>query len=168
MAIGKTEAPISPLDGEPGSLPLQKMPKIHQNVEHLLLELAQGFFDLDKHIPGLEMLQIIDDIRVCAQLSQQMGTQTIVDSSDQHRLFLRLQAIFCRLLSLPRSSEIQECCRIALIVWLFEINCILWCAALVQKILACIESGGFTYRNCWTMVPFSAHVLDDWSWCDDS
>lgn len=121
MAIGKTEAPISPLDGEPGSLPLQKMPKIHQNVENLLLELAQGFFDLDEHIPGLEMLQIIDDIRVCAQLSQQMGTQTIVDPSDQHWLFLRLRAIFCRLLSLPTSSEIQECCRIAFTVWLLEI-----------------------------------------------
>ncbi|CAD6590068.1 MAG: hypothetical protein ASARMPRED_004544 [Alectoria sarmentosa] len=122
VAIGKFEAPIFPLDWDPGSLPAQKMLKIQVEVEPLLSELTQGFFDLDKHILGTEMLQLIDNIRVCAQVSQQMGTQEMTDPSDQHWLFLRHQAIFCRLLSLPTSSKTQECCRVALIMWLLKIT----------------------------------------------
>ncbi|MCJ1449813.1 hypothetical protein MMC28_000141 [Mycoblastus sanguinarius] len=122
VAIGKFEAPIFPPDWEPGSLPAQKMLKIQIEVEPLLSELAQGFFDLDKHILGPEMLQVLDDIRVCAQVSQQIGTQESTDPSDQRWLFLRHQAIFCRLLSLPTSSKTQECCRVALIVWLLKIT----------------------------------------------
>lgn len=122
VAIGKSEAPIFPLDWEPGSLSAQKMLKIQTEVEPLLSNLAQGFFDLEKHILDPEMLQIIDDIRVCAQASQQIGSQETKDPSDQHWLFLRHQAIFYRLLSLSTRTEIQGCCRIALIVWLLKIT----------------------------------------------
>ena len=122
VAIGKFEAPIFPLDWEPGSLPAPKMLKIQIESEALLSELTQGFFDLDKHLLGPEMLQVIDDVRICAQVSQQIGNQTITDQSDQQWLFLRHQAIICRLLSLSTSSETQECCRIALIVWLLKIT----------------------------------------------
>ena len=120
VAIGRFEAPVFPLDWEPGSLPAQKMPKTQTMGETSLLELAQGFFDLDKDISSPSMLQVIDDIRVFAQILQQWGTQQILDPSDQHWSFLRLQAIFRRLLSLPTASEIQKCCRIALIIWLLK------------------------------------------------
>lgn len=122
VAIGKFGAPIFPLDWEPASLPAQKMLKIQAEVEPLLSELAQGFFDLDKHLLGPELLQIIDDIRVCAQVSQQVETQGVTDPSNQQWLFLRHQAIICRLLSLSPSSEVQECCRVALLVWLLKIT----------------------------------------------
>ena len=122
VAIGKFGVPIFPLDWEPGSLPAQKMLQIQTEVEPLLSELAQGFFNLDKQLLGPELLQTIDDILVCAQVSQQMETQEITDASDQHWLFLRHQAIICRLLSISPSSEIQECCRVALIVWLLKIT----------------------------------------------
>lgn len=122
VATGKSEAPIFTLDWEPGSLPAQKMLKIQTEVEPLLSDLAQGFFDLEKHILGPGMLQVIDDIHVCAQASQHFGTQETIDPFDQHWLFLRHQAIFCRLLSIPTRTEIQECCRIALIVWLLKIT----------------------------------------------
>ena len=122
VAVGKFETPIFPLDWEPGVLPAQKMLKIQLEVEPMLSELAQGFFDLDKHLLGSEMLQIIDDIRVCAQVSEQMRTQEITEPSKQQWLFLRHQAIFCRLLSTTFSNEIQECCRVALIVWLLKIT----------------------------------------------
>lgn len=122
VAIGKFEAPIFPLDWEPGPLPAQKMLNIQNEVEPLLSELAQGFFGLDKHLLGPELLQIIGDIRVCAQVSQQMESQEITDPSDQHWIFLRHQAITCRLLALSTSSETQECCRVALIVWLLKIT----------------------------------------------
>ena len=122
VAIGKFGVPIFPLDWEPGSLPAQKMLQIQTEVEPLLSELAQGFFNLDKQLLGPELLQTIDDILVCAQVSQQMETQEVTDASDQHWLFLRHQAIICRLLSVSPSSEIQECCRVALIVWLLKIT----------------------------------------------
>ncbi len=122
VAIGKFEAPIFPLDWEPGSLPEQKMLRIQIEVEPLLSDLAQGFWCLDKHILGPKMLQVIDDIRVCAQVSQHMETQGKTDPCDQRWLFLRHQSIFCRLLSLHTSSETQECCRVALIVWLLKIT----------------------------------------------
>ena len=122
VAIGRFEAPIYPLDWEPGSLPAQKMAKAQTMGENSLLELAQGFFDLDKDILGPSMLQIIDDICVCAQVLQQLGTQQALDPFHQHWSFLRHQAIFRRLLSLPTVSEIQNCCRIALIIWLLKIT----------------------------------------------
>ena len=122
VAVGKFETPILPLDWEPGVLPAQKMLKIQLEVEPLLSELAQGFFDLDKHLLGSEMLQIINDIRVCAQVSEQIRVHETTEPSEQHWLFLRHQAMFCRLLSIPTKSEIQGCCRVALIVWLLKIT----------------------------------------------
>lgn len=122
VAIGKFEGPIFPLNWEPESLPPQKMIKTQAEVEPLLSQLAQGFFDLDKHLLGPQLLQIVDDIRVCAQVSQQMEIQGITGLSNQRWLFLRHQAITCRLLSLSPSSVIQECCRVALIVWLLKIT----------------------------------------------
>lgn len=122
VAIGKFEPPLFSLDWEPEALPAQKMLKVQIEAAPFLSELAQGFFDLDKHILGPQMLHIIDDIRSCAQVSQEMEIQEITVSSDQQWLFLRHQANFCRLLSLATSSETQECCRIALIVWLLKIT----------------------------------------------
>ena len=122
VAIGKFEPPIFPLDWELEAQPAQKMLKVSIEAAPFLSELAQGFFDLDNHILGPEMLQIIDNIRICAQLSQQMDTQEITVSSDQRWLFVRHHANFCRLLSLPTSSKTQECCRFALIVWLLKIT----------------------------------------------
>ena len=122
VAIGKSEAPIFPLDWDPGSLPAQNMLRIQGEAAPLLSELAQGFFSLGERVLGPEMLQVIDDIRVCVQVSQHMEAQEISDPSDQHWVFLRHQAIFCRLLSLPTSSRSQECCRIALIIWLLKIT----------------------------------------------
>ena len=98
VAVRKFETPILPLHWEPGVLPAQKMLKIQSEVESLLSELAQGFFDLKKHLLGPEMLQTIDDIRICAQVSEHMGTRETKEPSEQHWLFLRHQAIFCRLL----------------------------------------------------------------------
>ena len=122
VAIGRFEAPVFSLDWEAGSLPALDMVKIHVGIDPSLSELAQGFFDIDRHILGPNMLQIIDDIRVCAQVSEHRGVEKTIDASDQHWLFLRHQAIFCRLLSLETSSETQECCRVALIVWLLKIT----------------------------------------------
>ena len=122
VAIGKFGAPIFPLDWEPEPLPAQKMLQIQAEIEPLLSDLAQGFYDLDEHLLGPEFLQVIDDICVCAQVSQQMETQAIIDPSNQHWLFLRHQAIICRLLSQVINSGIQECCRVALIVWLLKIT----------------------------------------------
>ena len=131
VAIGRSEAPIFPLDWEPVSLPtIQKLPNSQDNrLEAPLTELAQGFFELEEHVLDPNTLQIIHDIRVCARVSQQWGTQAIPsDPSDQHWLFLRHQAIFWRLLSLPTTvsseteTETQHCCRIALIIWLLKIT----------------------------------------------
>lgn len=98
------------------------MSKLQIEVERPLSELAQGFFDLDKDILGPDMLHVIVDIRVCAQIPQQMETQGTTDHSNQHWLFLRHHAIFYRLLSVPTSRETQQCCRTALIVWLLKIT----------------------------------------------
>lgn len=122
VAIGRFEAPVFPPDWETGSLPVQKIPKAPVMGETSLLELTQGFFDLDKDILSPSMLQSIADIRVCAQVLQQLGTQQALDPSNQHWSFLRHQAIFRRLLSLPTASETQKCCRIALIIWLLKIT----------------------------------------------
>ena len=122
VAMGRFEAPIFCLDWEPGSLPAQEMLKVQLQVESSLSALARGFFDLDEQVLGPKLLQIIDDIRICAIVSQQRETQGIVDASYQHWLFLRHQANCCRLLSLKSSSETQECCRFALIVWLLKIT----------------------------------------------
>ena len=121
VAISRFEAPIFSLDWEPESLPAQELPKIQSEVDASLSEMAQGFFDLQTHLLGPKMLHIIDNIRVCVQVSHQRMRDN-VDASDQHWLFLRHQAIFCRLLSLQTSSETQECCRVALIVWLLKIT----------------------------------------------
>ena len=122
VAIGRFEAPIFSLDWEPGPLPAQEMRKIQVQVENPLSDLAQGFFDLEEGILGTRLLHTIEDIRICALVSQRRETQRIGDSSDQHWLFLRHQANCCHLLSLKTSSEIQECCRFALIVWLLKIT----------------------------------------------
>ena len=122
VAIGRFETPIFSLDWEPGSLPAQEMLKIKVDVDQSLSDLAQGFFDLDEQILGPKLLQIIDEIRICALVSQQRESRGIVDSSDQHWLFLRHQANCCHLLSLKAISETQECCRFALIVWLLKIT----------------------------------------------
>ena len=122
VAIGRFEVPIFSLDWEPGPLPAQEMRKIQVEVEHPLSDLAQGFFDLDEQLLGPRLLHIIEDIRICALVSQRRETQSIGDFSDQHWLFLRHQANFCHLLSLKTSNEVQECCRFALIVWLLKIT----------------------------------------------
>ena len=120
VAIGRSEAPIFPLDWEPAPLPTQKMPN---SLDAPLSELAQGFFELEEHLLGPKILQIIHDIRVCALVSQQLGTQAISDPADQHWLFLRHQAIFWRLLSMPTaSSATQNCCHVALIIWLLKVT----------------------------------------------
>ena len=122
VAIGRFEVPIFSLDWEPGPLPAQEMRSIQLEVENPLSDLAQGFFDLDERILGPRLLHIIEDIRICALVSQRRETQKIGDSSDQHWLFLRHQANCCHLLSLKTSSEVQACCRLALIVWLLKIT----------------------------------------------
>ena len=122
IAIGRFEVPIFSLDWEPGPLPAQEMRKIQFEVENPLSDLAQGFFDLDEQILGPRLLQIIEGIRICALVSQRRQTQRKGDSSDQHWLFLRHQANCCHLLCLKTSSEIQECCRFALIIWLLKIT----------------------------------------------
>ena len=158
VAIGKFGAPIFPLDWEPGSLPAQKMLKIQIEVEPLFSELAQGFFDLDRLLLGPELLQIIDDIRVCAQVSQQMETQEITDPSGQHWLFLRHQAIICRLLSLSPSSEIQKCCRVALIVWLLKITVYFgaqrWSKNLLPRLKAAILNLEISGEQCPSLLIF--------------
>lgn len=122
VAIGGFEVPIFSLDWEPGPLPVQELRQIQVEVEDPLSDLAQGFLDFDEQILGPRLLHIIEDIRICALVSQRMETQRIGDSSDQHWLFLRHQANCCHLLSLRTSSEVQECCRFALIVWLLKIT----------------------------------------------
>lgn len=153
VAIGKFEPPIFPLDWEPEALPAQKMLKVSIEAAPLLSELAQGFFDLDKHILGPEMLQIIDGIRICAQVSQQMDTQEITVSSDQRWLFLRHQANFCRLLSLPTSNETQECCRFALIVWLLKITVYFGAQRWSKKILPGLKAALLRLDNAGEWCP---------------
>ena len=122
IAIGRFEVPVFSLDWEPGPLPAREMRKIQVEVENPLSDLAQGFFDFDEQILGPRLLHIIEDIRICALVSQRRETQGNGDPSDQHWLFLRHQANCCHLLSLKTSSEIQECCRCALIIWLLKIT----------------------------------------------
>ena len=122
VAIGRFEVPIFSLDWEPEPLPAQEMRNLQVEVENPLSDLAQGFFDLGERILGPRLLHIIEDIRICALVSQQREIQRIGDPSDQHWLFLRHQANCCHLLSLKTSSEVRECCRFALIVWLLKIT----------------------------------------------
>ena len=142
IAIGLFEVPIFSLDWEPGPLPAQELRQIQIEAENPLSDLAQGFFDFDEQILGPRLLHIIKGIRICALVSQRRETQRIGDSSDQHWLFLRHQANCCHLLSLRTSSEVQECCRFALIVWLLKITGYFgaqrWCKRLLPDLQAAI------------------------------
>lgn len=158
VAVGKFETPIFPLDWEPGVLPAQKMLRIQMEVEPLLSELTQGFFDLDKDLLGLEILQVIDDIRVCVIVSEQIGTQETTEPFDQYWLFLRHQAIFCRLLSIPTNNKTRECCRVALIIWLLKTTGYFgaqrWSRRLLPGFKAAILSLGSTGEWCPSVLMF--------------
>ena len=127
LAIGKFAPPILPFDWDPGRFPKQKWSKLTANVDFSTLgsgALASGFFELDRSTLNPEVLAIVGDILEALRVAYCLDTpRRISDPESQHWLFLRNQAFVYRLLILPtKPGTLQECCRVALLVWLLKIT----------------------------------------------
>lgn len=126
LAVGKFASPMLPFDWDPGAFSKQGNSPISSADSPGLgpAQLAKGFFELDHGDLHLEILEMVGDILESLRFSHYLNIQKRTrDPKIERWLFLRHQAIIYRLLQLPTmSGSIQECCRIALMIWLLKIT----------------------------------------------
>lgn len=116
--IDNFEPTILLLDWEAAPLLTEMMIQIQIRVEPVLGYLAQGFLDMDGDVLSMEIRAMVGDIATCAQVSESLQTQPIVDANHQRWLFLRHQAVVARLLASQPYNLVEKSVRIALIIWL--------------------------------------------------
>ncbi|KAL8831151.1 MAG: hypothetical protein Q9191_001025 [Dirinaria sp. TL-2023a] len=127
LAIGKFAPPVLPFDWDPGRYSESKWIDLTANVDFGTLgiaKLASGFLQLQQDTLCLELKIIVADIVEAVQVAHCLdSSRRTLDPNSEHWLFLRHQAFVSRLLMMPaKSGSIQECCRIALLVWLLKVT----------------------------------------------
>ena len=122
VAIGKFDRPVFPLDWQPDPLPTHQMADVYLQLDPTLHVLAQGFFDVNSDILGHDLQMIINDISTCTKVAECEKRKQTSSTNHQQWLFLQHQALVSRALSFQPASLMQDCIRIALIVWLLKIT----------------------------------------------
>lgn len=123
-ALGNFSAPIFHYDWEPEKLPARQLGEILNQVRPILPNLGRGFFediDEDQDILGPEIRAIINDLVQCMMVAVYARIRVNVDANIRRYLFMQHQSLVGRLLALsPPTNQVQECVRVALIIWLLK------------------------------------------------
>ena len=122
LARGKSARPILPLDWDPGHMSPARVQKLQLMPNPELERMASGFFALDNHVLGHEIQTIVTDLVACLQTAHSICKLPAVDPVDERWLFLRHQALIYRLLSCSTTTTMQECVRLALLVWKLKVT----------------------------------------------
>ena len=118
LALSKCAAPILPFDWDP--VPYKNMLKPQHGLDTTPQHEASVLLGMDKGNPSECVFSMMRDAADCLQTAHHIWTQSDTDSNDEHWLFLRHQALIYRLLSLVPRSDLEECCRITLIMLLLH------------------------------------------------
>ena len=140
VALGKFEPPILPLDWEPAPLPKLKVMKVQSQMTPPLRNLAQGFQGLVGESLGIELCRIVQDIVICVQLAEHIKVEATNQTEDQRWLFLRHQACVSRLMSLQTNSRLQDCTRVAIVIWTLKITAYFGAQRWSKKLLYRLKS----------------------------
>ena len=110
------------LQGEwcPTRLPADKLHFIRLQMGSASNKMAQGFLELSDKELGIEMKGIVRDFILFIEVIEYARSITIADAEEQQWLFLQNQSLGDRLLSASPSSIMEECCRIAVMMWLLK------------------------------------------------
>ena len=110
LALSQFVPPILPFDWDPE--PYENMPGLDPAPYHQVSVLP----GTDKELISPCVFSMMRDTANCLRAAHHIWTQADVDPNDEHRLFLRHQALIYHLLSLQPQNDFEECCRITLII----------------------------------------------------
>ena len=140
LAIGKFAPPVLPFDWDPGRYSKRKWIDLTVDFDFAALgiaKLASGFLKLQQDTLCPELKAIVADIVEAVQVAHCLdNSRRTLDRNSDRWLFLRHQAFVCRLLMLAsESGSIQECCRIAVLVWLLKVTAYFGAARRAKELL---------------------------------
>lgn len=123
LALNRLVPSILSLDWDPGQFPPDRMLEIRQVLCSKILNLGQDLLSLHTDVLDRDLLEVINDTVLYTQVSQYIRVPGNAQGADTERwLYLRHQALVYRLLALPVSPGIQECCRMAVLLWILSIT----------------------------------------------
>ena len=122
LAISQLIPPVIPLDFDPGPIPASELLEIQTRMDPQLTNLGQGLFALGKETLSPNLIAIVQDIVSCIQVACDAESPSKHGRRDSQWLFRRHQALIWRLLSFGPKTGIQQCVRLALLVWLLNIT----------------------------------------------
>jgi hypothetical protein len=122
LALGKSVPPILPLDWDPRQMFPARVQILQITHNPVLDHLASALFALDEEVLSQDMQIVIADLVACLQIAHSICESPDADPADERWLFLRHQALIYRLLSTSTTNIVQECCRIALLVWMLKVT----------------------------------------------
>jgi hypothetical protein len=118
--------PIFPFICDPGGLEPSQISALSMKMDSQLRCLGQGF--IQEHL-CLELRLVISDLVHCMQMAQWLWSQSKPDPNDVKWTTLRSYSLLHRLLSVSLSTQSdlrlhgkEECCRVALIMWLGQVT----------------------------------------------
>lgn len=120
LAQGKLVRPILPLDWDPSIKPPAYAEKLQYKTCPKLSQLASTLVQLDQEIVSQELQAVVVDLVAVIQIAHSFWGLPKKTSSDERWLFLRHQALIYRLLSIQSPSVIQECVRIAILIFILK------------------------------------------------
>ena len=122
LARGQSVPPILPLDWDPGHMSPMRVQKLQLKPNPELEQFAAGFLALGDEVLTHEIRTIVADLVACLQIAHSICNLPTTDVVDERWLFLRHQALIYRLLSTPTTTMVQECVRLALLVWILKVT----------------------------------------------
>ena len=122
LAGGKSVPPILPLDWDPGHMSPARVQKLQLKPNPELGQFAAGFLALGDEVLSHKIRTIVADLVACLQIAHSICNLPTTDVVDERWLFLRHQALIYRLLSTTTTTMVQECVRIALLVWILKVT----------------------------------------------
>ena len=109
LALYRMSRPILRLSWDPGCLSAETRERLGLEVDYFSYRLDKRFLDVELSEP---LLYIISDIVEYANIARSAWDSNSLEPKDESWLFLRLHALFYRLLSLKSASTVDECVRI--------------------------------------------------------
>ena len=125
VSIETWNPPIFPFVCDPGELDSSRRSALSLKTDLQLSHLGRGF-NQGTFRPELRL--IIDDVVSCMQMAQWVWSQSTLDPNDVKWTMLRSYSLLHRLLSVDQSQSDsrlfarEECCRVALLMWLGQVT----------------------------------------------
>ena len=122
LALCELAPPVIPCDWDPGPLSKKLISQVRKGLDPELRNLGVELTTMPQGTFEPALIAIIEDTISCFQTAYHTWDQIDMQAYIQRWLFLRQNALVYRLLSFKSATRVQECLRLALLLWILKVT----------------------------------------------